>query len=117
MSSRSVLAIAQSGLVASSTKLETSAHNVANVNTQNFKPMVSETSDLPQGGVRVTISAAAREASARPPAVSESDLQSSGTDLATETTNQSIAVATYQANLKTIETQQTLDDTLMSMGR
>ncbi len=101
----SASSVAQSGLIAASTSLAVSANNVANAASSDFVPSKAALSDVEGGGVEVSISNEARAAS-----------QGSGTDLVNETVNQLNAVATYRANLKSL---QAVDDTtgvLVTLG-
>ncbi len=97
---------ALSGLTAASTQLAVSANNVANLNTNGFAPASTSLSDDSLGGVHVTISDAARALASAP----------SGTDYVRESLVQTTAAFSFQANLKTLETSQSMDATLMALG-
>lgn len=58
----SLSAIAHSGLQAAQLKLNSSAHNVANMNTEGFRSVTVEQEAVePQGGVRTRTGRAAQE--------------------------------------------------------
>ena len=86
----SATSAALSGLNAAETTLAVSANNVANSVSGAFAPSRVEAEAAEAGGVKVSISQAAAEG-----------VQA---DYAAELATQSRAVATYQANLKTIQT-------------
>lgn len=47
--------IALTGLQASSTRLDVAAHNIANVETPNFRRQQAHQEALPEGGVKVSV--------------------------------------------------------------
>lgn len=98
--------VAQSGLAAASTALEVSANNVANGLTEGFKPSSADFSEVEGGGVRVSISSEARAAPEG----------ASGTDLVDETARQSMAVAAYKANVKSLQTADEVSGVLVSLA-
>lgn len=110
--------IAQSGLVASATKLAVSANNTANANTENFVPSRANAEERAEGGVRVTISQEAKDLAPQgpdgaPPVRGEQAPQPSRTDLVEETSSRILAAAAFRANLKTIEAAKEADEALM----
>lgn len=54
----SVSAISLSGMNAAQTRLDASAHNIANTNTPNFKPEQMSQATTPVGGVTTSMSQA-----------------------------------------------------------
>jgi flagellar basal body rod protein FlgC len=115
--------IAASGLAAATKRLEATAHNVANALTQGYRPVGAHSEALETGGVKVTISSAAREAQSAPggseaPARGDS-VEASGeasqTDLIQETANRISASAMYTANLKALQTDTELNESLMNL--
>ena len=100
----SAYAIAVTGLRAADARLAVSANNTANVNTDGFEPSTTDLSDLGSGGVRVSISEAARSRA------------TGGTDLIQENLSQTLAGISYRANVKTLGTAQDLDATLLGLG-
>lgn len=86
----SATSVALSGLNAADTALAVSANNVANAGSGAFAPSRVDAEAAESGGVKVSISQAAAQAVP--------------VDYAAELATQSRAVATYQANLKTIQT-------------
>jgi flagellar hook protein FlgE len=90
------LSIAMSGLNATSTRLNVSAHNIANSQTPEFKRQQVEQTALAEGGVSVSLgNLDAAEAS--PLATLADDL-----------VEQMVAAYEFKANLKVIQTQQDL---------
>jgi len=79
--------IALSGLNAYESKLNVTANNVANLNTENFKPSEATANDNAGQGVYVTISKSATQ---------EVDLSKEMVDLTTSKNG-------FEANLKTIK--------------
>lgn len=108
----SVYSSAMSGLRAASRRLEASANNVANLNTDGFEPSRVALSDLSSGGVRISISDTAR-AKANDPAATAVP---SGTDPIEETVAQTTAAFAFRANLRTLYTAQSLDAALLALG-
>ncbi len=106
----SIFGIAQSGLQVETLRLAVSADNVANAGTDGFVPGRVEAQDVSGGGV------AGRVAKENDPEVEARidrvivDL--SRTDLVQETVNQSLAAASFRANLATLRTA---DETLGSL--
>ena len=92
----STLSIAMSGLNAASTRLNVSAHNIANSQTPGFKRQEVEQTALAEGGVSVTLDSA-ETAQAAP-------LDNLTEDLVA----QMAAAYEFKANLKVIQTQQDL---------
>jgi flagellar basal body rod protein FlgC len=102
----STTTVAQSGISAASASLAVSANNVANGLSKDFVPSRADASDVEGGGVRVSISKEARASVAG----------ESGTDLVDETVRQSIAVAAYRANLKSLQVADEVNGALMGLG-
>ncbi len=93
-SSTSAASIALSGLRAAQTRLDTTAHNVANAQTPGFRRLAVQQTAVPEaGGVQVQV---VRE-----------DAQSPGplAHLAEDRVAQQQALYSFAANLKTIETE------------
>ena len=85
---RPITSIAQSGLQAAQARLNTSAHNVANGQTEGFKRQTVQASADEGGGVKVSISQAAQ----------------AGANLEQDVVNQMAAKQDFLANLKVIKT-------------
>ncbi|RZI83311.1 MAG: flagellar basal body rod protein [Rubrivivax sp.] len=94
-----VSSIAMSGMSAARQQLDSSAHNIANGQTANFKRELVVQRELPDGGVTTTIEQA----------------QTSGNDLDTDLIQQMSATYSFQANLHTIRTQQDMMGTLLDV--
>ncbi len=109
----SISGIAQSGLLAATARLDVSAHNVANLLTDGFRPLRVDSAEAAGGGVTTT--------AWRPPdpaAESRADralVAASGTDLLTEQVAQQQAAAAYRANLATLKTADELQATLLGL--
>jgi flagellar basal body rod protein FlgC len=97
----SILGIARSGLQISSLRLASSAHDVANALTHRFVPSRVEAEAVEGGGVT------GRVIRDEPPVEAQVDrltVALSGTDLAREMVNQSLAATSFLANLATLRT-------------
>jgi flagellar hook protein FlgE len=99
----STLSIAMSGLNAASTRLNVSAHNIANSQTPGFKRQQVEQTALAQGGVSVTVDSAG---------VAQSVPLAS---LAEDMVQQISAAYEFKANLKVIQTEQDLLGQLLDL--
>ena len=60
----SISSISSSGMAAAQTRLQTSAHNIANLPTENFRRQEVSQTPQPGGGVSTTVSQAAQPGSA-----------------------------------------------------
>jgi flagellar hook protein FlgE len=86
----SLSSIGISGLHAAQWRLDSSAHNVANMNTNGFRRQTVTQEDAPDlGGTRVSVGQAPEE----------------GVALEQEMVDQMSATYAFKANLKTIQTQ------------
>ncbi len=86
----SISSIASSGLRAAQLQLDTSAHNVANMNTEGFRRQTVEQSAVPdQGGVEARVGRAARE----------------GASPEADAVDQMSATYAFSANLQTLKTE------------
>lgn len=83
-------------------KTNVSAHNVANMNTDNFKSSRATIVEDKQGGVKVQISKETIEK--EPDDKKTVEKQPSDTDLAREFTQTTLSQRGYEANLKTVTT-------------
>ncbi len=108
----SVYSSALTGLSAASRRLEVSANNVANLNTDGFEPSVAPLSDLFSGGVKVSISNAARARVSESPG----SAAPSGTDPIEETISQTTSALSFRANLRVLSTAQSLDAALLALA-
>ena len=98
----STSAIALSGLVAASTRLDASAQNVANLESEGYTPVEA----LPQGGVLAHVT----------PAELASDAALAGTvDLTRELLNQQSARRAYEANLATLRAADLAEQSAMDV--
>ncbi len=94
--------IAHSGLKAASTRAANSAHNVANSNTDGFDPGRVLAEDVEPGGVRTRV-----EKTDQPHAVYDRDgqtVEASNTDIAAEMVEQLQAGHAFKANIRMIQT-------------
>ena len=96
----SILSIGQSGLQAAQMRLNTAAHNVANLNTENFARQTLQQQAIPQGGVRTV----------------ESQQTVAGSNLEDDVVQQMLASYSYKANLQTIAGQQRMTAALLDMS-
>ncbi|MDF1485571.1 flagellar basal body protein [Ramlibacter sp. H39-3-26] len=93
----SLSSIALSGLQAAQLQMDSSAHNIANLNTEGFHRQTVEQQAVPDGGVR----ASTRRADA------------AGSALAEDLVNQVAAGYAYKANLRVIETERRMAGALL----
>ena len=94
-----ISSIALSGLHAAKTRVDASAHNVANANTPNFQRQTVHQSQETEGVV-TTVGKA----------------EEIGVDLATELVEQQAASYAYKANLRTIRTQEEMMGSLLDVN-
>ena len=94
--------IAQSGLEAASTRVNVSAHNVANALTPGFRPVAVATEERLEGGVEARIVPNDPQVESRLDAAALGYGAASGTDLATELVSQMAASASYRASLASL---------------
>jgi flagellar basal body rod protein FlgG len=105
--------IALSGLQAQSLRLHASAHNVANVLTDDFKSQRTDLAERSQGGVWAFVRRVDTEGPLRFDLVTgEVEGQHSNTDLVHEVVTQITAQRAYEANLAVIEAEMSRLDTL-----
>ncbi|MGL1935141.1 MAG: flagellar basal body protein [Fibrobacterales bacterium] len=113
------IASAVSGLKASSTRMNVSGHNIANVNTDDFKAQVVNQHD-DNGIVDTTIS---RDTSEGPiiqrtsKEGTQESVEMSNVDLSKEAANQILASSNYKANVKTIQTQDEILGTIIDLTK
>lgn len=94
-----LLSIAQSGLQAAQTRLDVSANNVANAQTEGFRALEVEATPQAGGGVSTQVA---------PGPIP-------GVDLATELVQQRAASYDFKASLKMIETADRLMGSLLDV--
>jgi flagellar basal body rod protein FlgG len=93
----STSAIAASGLRAANTRIEVSAHNVANANTDGFDPQRVDQARLANGGTRASIS---QPDLSNPLYMRDGQLtEASGTDFTSETIEQMRATQAFKASI------------------
>ncbi|MFO0706097.1 MAG: flagellar basal body rod C-terminal domain-containing protein [Nitrospira sp.] len=110
----SALDTALSGLTAFAKKIEVSAHNVANVNTDGFKKSRTEFVEAGPGGVLPVVQ---KDDSAGPTVLKDTgygaaQVELSNVDLGEEAVSQIVAQRGFEANLRTLKTA---DDMLGSI--
>lgn len=97
-----------SGMRAAQSALDVSSHNIANMNTQGFKPQQIVQSENSTGGVSTAVRAQAAESAGKPEAAA------SGTDAATEMVNSLQFRATFDLNAKMVKTADEMLGTLVN---
>ena len=106
-----------SALQAHVKKLGVTAHNIANVNSEGYKKYRATMEEDPLGGVQVDISRV--DSPGHPYKVVENGQsvvkETSNVDLAEEIPNLMIAQRGYEANLKTIQTQEKVLGSLLDI--
>ena len=108
----SILGVAQSGLTISSLRLASSAHNVANALTERFVPGRVEVEAVRGGGVTGRVIQDEPRVDAQ---VDRLTVELSGTDLAQEMVNQSLAATSFLASLATLRTADEMSGSLMDV--
>jgi flagellar basal-body rod protein FlgC len=94
--------IAYSGLKAASTRLQVSAHNVANSNTDGFDPQRVDQTALRAGG---TLAQVSQPDGNNPVYMRDGSItEASNTDLVSETVDQMQASNSFKANLAVLRT-------------
>jgi flagellar hook protein FlgE len=109
----SALSTSLSGLQANQQALNVEAHNVANLNTQNFQPQQARFQEsAPAGsGTQVTISSAAQGLARADGATATP----SGTDAASSITNSLVYKAGFQLSAKMIQAEDERIGTLLDI--
>ena len=96
----SFVSIAFSGLQAAQLRLDSAAHNVANMNTSGFKRQTVTQEAVPElGGTRASLGQASTE----------------GVALEQEAVEQMSATSAFKANLQTIKTQDAMMGALLDI--
>jgi hypothetical protein len=104
---------ALSGVRDATLRVSVSAHNRANALTSDFVPRQVVSTAAPEGGVNSRVVAQADPAfDAR---IDATAVGLSGTNLVEETTGSMMAVASFKANLASLQTAAHLDEVLMSI--
>ncbi len=109
----SALQSSLSAIKAFGEKANVSAHNIANVNTDNFQSSRTTLVEDKQGGVKVQISKEALEKNLDVKKSSEN--RPSDTDLASELIQTTLSQRGYEANLKTVSTHDKMLGTVIDM--
>ena len=113
------MASALSGLKASSIRMDVSAHNVANSNTDSFKKeIITQQSD--NGIVQTTITkdnTPGPKVQGHTPQGAPETIELSNVDISQEVGDQIIAHNNYAANVKTIQTQDELLGTIIDLKK
>lgn len=89
--------IALSGINAAQTRLNASAHNIANMSTDNFRREEVSAQEQPEGGVAVTVNKSGRV----------------GTDLVQDIVEQKMAALEFKANVQVLKTSTQVMGTLL----
>ncbi|MBI5639467.1 MAG: hypothetical protein HZA17_03480 [Nitrospirae bacterium] len=92
--------IATSALRALSTRLNVTAHNIANLNTEDFRPSKTTINEDKNNGVYVTISR---------------NSQAEEVDIAGEMTELIITESSFKANLKTLRTAEETEKSVLDI--
>ena len=104
---------ALSALGSLSRKMDVTASNIANVNTNGFKKSLAEFEDVYPSGVKVSISQVDTQGDALPPDEKGKEQESSNVNLAEELVNLITTQHAYAANIKTITTEDEMRKTLL----
>jgi flagellar basal-body rod protein FlgC len=104
---------ALSALGSLSRKMDVTASNIANVNTNGFKKSLAEFEDVYPSGVKVSISQVDTPGDALPPDEKGKEQESSNVTLAEELVNLITTQHAYAANIKTLTTEDEMRKTLL----
>jgi flagellar basal-body rod protein FlgC len=104
---------ALSALGSLSRKMDVTANNIANVNTNSFKKSLAEFEDVYPSGVKVSISRVDTPGDALPPDEKGKEQESSNVNLADELVNLITTRHAFAANIKTITTEDEMRKTLL----
>lgn len=112
----SALGIALTALKAFDKKLDVSANNVANVETNNFKKSRVEFQENADGGVKVTISSVDTPGmEIDPDARTGEAQQTSNVSLEEEIADQIVTKYSYEANVLTVKTAAEMEKELLDI--
>ncbi|WMW82279.1 flagellar basal body rod C-terminal domain-containing protein [Undibacterium cyanobacteriorum] len=100
-----------SAMRAYDTALSSSAHNIANANTNGFQPQSVQFQEAPNGGVTVNISQKSKSMAAQDPG----NAIPSNTDLTTEITDSLQFKIGFQMAAKLVQTGDEMLDSLLKM--
>jgi flagellar basal body rod protein FlgG len=110
------LGIALSAIRSLFTKLDVTAHNIANANTGGFKKSRADFQEVAPGGVKVSIRTVDTPGSPLPPAEGETEYQeSSNVSLEEEMVNLITTRYAFSANLKTIKAEEEMQKSLLDI--
>lgn len=108
--------VALSAIRALFTKLDVTANNIANANTDGFKKSRVDMQETAPGGVRVSISTVDTPGDPVPPAEGETAArETSGVSLEEEMVNLVITQYAFSANLKTLKTKEEMQKSLLDI--
>lgn len=105
--------IGVSGMRAYQGALNSSANNVANALTKGYQPQLASFQENTNGGVRVNISKAGQDLAAQENGVATE----SGTDLATELTNNLQYKAGFELSAKLVKTADEIFSSLLDLNK
>lgn len=110
---------ALSGLAAYAKQVEVMAHNVANVNTDGFKKSHTDFVSVGTGGVLPVVR---QDDSTGPTVLSDrgqgpTRVELSNVDLAEESVDQILAQRGFEANIRTLQTADTMLGTILDMKK
>ena len=104
---------ALSALGALNRKLDVTANNIANVNTNGFKKNSADFEDVYPSGVKVSISQVNTPGDSLPPDEKGNEQEASNVNLAEELINLITTQHAFAANIKTITTEDGMRKTLL----
>jgi len=112
----SAFGIALSAIRSLFTKLDVTANNIANANTDGFKKSRVDLQEVAPDGVKVSISTIDTPDSSLPPTDSETVYQeASNVSLEEEMVNLIITQYTFSANLKTLKAEEEMQKSLLDI--
>ena len=111
----SALSIAASGISAAQASLETSSHNIANVNTSGFKSQSSINKSLPSGGVQSFVRRVETPGDPQIDPLTGETIEGSNVNIVHEMVNLMLSLAAVKSNANTIRIHDEMTDVIVDM--
>lgn len=107
--------ISLTGLRAFGRKLGVTAHNVANVNTDGFRPGRTQLVEASRGGVQARVENPPAQPTILDPTLEEQPPRLSAVDLGQESVQMIVAKRGYQANLKALHAADAAEQSVLDI--
>jgi flagellar hook protein FlgE len=113
----SSLNIGLSGMKSYQSAIDSSANNIANASTKNYQPQTASFQENSNAGVIVNISKASQQLASQETSLNADKNELSGTDLATELTNNLQYKAGFELSAKIVKTADDMFSTLVDLKK